>query len=531
MIFTYENQGTNTYLVYQVQQEDEVDSMSLGMLTNNKIAGLAPVLVHQLDNDRFIKYNVSAKVSVKQFFAGPVNRKRLVGVFCGILDAMLSAEEYMIDSHSILLDLDYIYADVSTCETVLICLPIVQELQMDVDLKMLFQQIVFSTRFDQTENCDYVAQIINYLNSSIVFSLEEFREVLHKIDETGSDKAGGMQQTTVQQTPPLYQSAMPDKGNYQAKQEVRQPSAQPPQGAASLVQPSLGAVNPVQPSVQQPRRMMGQPAVTPPQQHTAVSAPNKKKKQTQNSSGNEKQISMFYLLQHYNKENKELYKAQKEAKKAGGKNTKAPQQTSNMGFAVPGQPANAVPSQRIPQPTTPQGKAPSAPAQARQAAIPQQQVQPVSQSAVLPQAAPVPQISTAADFSGVKEKPMNFGETTVLNGPRKGETTVLNMAQAQVQNKPHLVRLKNNEKIDLNKPVFRIGKEKSYVDYFVSDNTAISRSHANFITRDGEYFVMDTNSTNHTYVNGAMIQSNMETKIAHGSTIRLANEDFEFRLY
>ena len=96
---------------------------------------------------------------------------------------------------------------------------------------------------------------------------------------------------------------------------------------------------------------------------------------------------------------------------------------------------------------------------------------------------------------------------------------------------PHLIRKKNNEKISLNKPVFRVGKERSYVDYFIGDNTAISRSHANFITREGEYFVVDTNSTNHTFVNGTMINSNEEIKINHGDTIRLANEDFDFKLY
>jgi pSer/pThr/pTyr-binding forkhead associated (FHA) protein len=126
---------------------------------------------------------------------------------------------------------------------------------------------------------------------------------------------------------------------------------------------------------------------------------------------------------------------------------------------------------------------------------------------------------------------MNFGETTVLGGGAIGETTVLGGAAAETQVKPYLVRTKNNERIQLNKPVFRIGKEKSYVDYFIGDNTAISRSHANIISRDGEYFVVDTNSTNHTYVNGGMIQSNVETKLSHGSKIRLANEDFEFKLY
>lgn len=128
-------------------------------------------------------------------------------------------------------------------------------------------------------------------------------------------------------------------------------------------------------------------------------------------------------------------------------------------------------------------------------------------------------------------RPMSFGETTVLGGGNIGETTVLGRAAQNVQLLPHLIRSKNNERIDINKPVFRVGKEKSYVDYFVSDNTAVSRSHANIISRDGEYFVVDTNSTNHTFVNGSMILSNSETKISHGDKIRLANEEFEFRLY
>ena len=123
---------------------------------------------------------------------------------------------------------------------------------------------------------------------------------------------------------------------------------------------------------------------------------------------------------------------------------------------------------------------------------------------------------------------MNFGETTVLNSGI-GETTVLSAAAAPQKNEPYLVRMKNGERIPLNKPVFRIGKERSYVDYFIGDNTAISRSHASVINRDGEFFVVDTNSTNHTYVNGNMIPSNVETKVTHGTMIRLANEDFEIK--
>lgn len=61
--------------------------------------------------------------------------------------------------------LEYIYTDVSTCETVVICVPTVIKAENQVDLGTFFKNIVFSTQFDQTENCDYVAKLINYLNS------------------------------------------------------------------------------------------------------------------------------------------------------------------------------------------------------------------------------------------------------------------------------------------------------------------------------------------------------------------------------
>ena len=237
---------------------------------------------------------------------------------------------------------------------------------------------------------------------------------------------------------------------------------------------------------------------------------------------------MFTLLMHYSKENKELYKAQQAAKKAAKEAASAqsvpqPGQPAPAGakaapasgFAVPGrpQPGFAVPGQPhqvFAAPAQSPAPAPAQPAPV-QAAAPVQS-RPAQSRPVQP-AAPVPQV-----------QPASFGETTVLGGAASGETTA-----APVQ--PYLLRVKNNERIPINKPSFRIGKERSFVDYFIADNTAISRSHANILNRDGEYYIVDTNSTNHTYVNGVMIRSNVETKLTHGAKITLANESFEFLTY
>ena len=532
--FYFENQGTNTYLVYEIKPDDAVDSMSLGMLTNNIIPGLASAVFTQINTTKYIKYNVSAKISVKQFFEGQVNKKRLLGVFNGIVDAMLSAEDYMIDTNTVLLDLNYIFADVSTCDTVLVCLPIIGQ-GTGVDLSTFFKAIMFSTQFDQTENCDHVARIINYLNSTPVFSLADFKSILDSLNGTAQPAP----QPVVQSAPqPVVQPAPQT-----AVQPAPQPAVQPASKSAVSHSPKHARPEPA-PVTQMP------PQVNVPQ------PPSKKKgfvqpEQPAQSVQPEKKISMFGLLMHYNKENKELYRSQKAAKKSekgaeafapGPAPTPAPapkkakKQAVNNGFAVPGSASSgggfAVPG----APSNTGFAVPGSPAAAPSAQPASVQARkPVEKPAVKPVAErPVSQPVQPAYIPPVNPQGQaaNFGETTVLGGGGNiGETTVLSGGSPEVQMCPHLVRTKNNENINLNKPVFRIGKERSYVDYFVSDNTAVSRSHANIITRDGQYYIVDTNSTNHTYVNGGMIQSNVETPLSHGAKIRLANEEFEFRLY
>lgn len=519
MTFTYENQGTSTFLVYSVQAGDEIDTMSLGMLTNNRIDGIAPTQFSQMDNEKYIKYNVSAKVSADQLLSGPVNKKRLLGVFNGIIDAMLSAEDYMLDPNSLLLELDHIYVDVSSCDTSVICLPILNNERKNPELSAFFKNIIISTQFDQTENCDHIAQLLTYLNGAPSVDLHDFKKVLAQIEKPASA-------TTVKTNPVAEQQKAPVETKH--TQVKVQPVA--PVNAVDSVAPAPVATfkpandspvrtdsTPKQAS-QQTQNRMAVPGTGSASGISRVPQATPSSKATSSAAAPEKEISWFYLMQHYNAENAALYKAQQEAKKAkqGKKNDTAKKATPTK--KQPVSTAYAVPGQQVVQP-------------AHQVVTPPQQT--ISQQPVVeqPQQAVVPPQQIVHQPSPQPAASISFGETTVLSSATYGETTVLTGASEPVKNNPFLIRTKNNEKIPLNKPVFRIGKERSYVDYFISDNTAISRGHANIVNHNGEFFVVDTNSTNHTYVNGAMIPSNVETKLSHGDKIRLANEDFEFRMY
>lgn len=547
----YENQGTTTYLVYKIKENDQIDTMTLGMLTNNKIPGLVPTTFTQMDKDKYIKFNVSAKVSASQFLSGTVKRKQLLGMFRGITEAMVAAEDYMLDKNDICLNADYIFSDVSTCDSLLICLPVkasdggsplAETAEKNEGPVEFFRNIMFTTRFDRTEDCGYVAGIMNYLNTTSVTDMRDMKQILDGLDR----------QTTETPLTPVQGQMMAQPSGQSYSQSMQQPAGQPFDPAQPFEQvPSFGQAQLFEQSRSDAQDMVAvgnvvpMPAGKPVQNPSGTVSPKKAKstakkaeksnqeKQPENPADNAPEMTFMYLMQHYSKENKAIYDAQKEAKKQKNdkkstktkekpvsKSDKKSQANANVGFVVPGMDGTAVPPV---QPVAPQPKV-------RAASVQSSQPQPTVTQVPPMQAQPQPTIMQTPPMQ--PQMPV-MSETTVLVSPMIGETTVLVNGQLPGQNQmiPFLIRRKGNEKISLNKPVFRIGKERSYADYFIGDNTAISRSHANIVSRDGEYYLIDTNSTNHTFLNGQMIQSNVETKLAHGDTIRLANEDFEFKLY
>ncbi len=556
MNFRSEHEGTTTFLVYDLREDDKIDRVSLGMIVNNKIPGIANTIYTTMDERRFLKYNVTSKVSLAQYFTGAVSKRRLLSVLSGITEGLLSAEDYMIDPQMLLLDKETIFADVSTGETVLLCLPIFPRQGSEKkDLLTFFKNLIFNIQYDASESSEHVTAIINYLNSTPTISLSDFRKLLNRLTHPGAQA----QHTPSVSAPEAAHSgvsvlrAAPAAPQAPASAPVRQaaPPARPTTPAAPSPRPyTPPAAPPQRPAVQTPPAPQNIPrapgakggAANPGYAVPGKSgpAPISSNPPAGDAAGGES-ISFFYLMQHYNKENASAYKAQKEAKKSGGKSKQqsAPPAAPAAGYAAPG--AQTPPATYAARPATPPAagsyppRAGASPVQPMQPARPGQPVQPMRPVQPVQPVRPVqpvqpvtppprPYTPSAPAASG------NFGETIVLTGGLgSGNTVQLDKAKRGAPT-PILVRRKNGERIPINRSPFKIGKERSYVDYFVSDNTAVSRSHACILTRGGSYYIIDTNSTNHTYINDRIIESNVEVPLNSGDRVMLGDEEFVFQV-
>lgn len=124
------------------------------------------------------------------------------------------------------------------------------------------------------------------------------------------------------------------------------------------------------------------------------------------------------------------------------------------------------------------------------------------------------------------------GQTTVLS-QGAGETTVLNQGSSETtvlnQNFGTLTRTRNHESVKINKAEFIIGRERSRVDYCISDNTNVGRAHAKILNRGGTAYLVDMNATNGTFLNSVKV-SGTQAALKNGDKITLADEEFTFSI-
>jgi hypothetical protein len=108
-------------------------------------------------------------------------------------------------------------------------------------------------------------------------------------------------------------------------------------------------------------------------------------------------------------------------------------------------------------------------------------------------------------------------------------TTALGINNGSLQ-KPFLLETETGAKILVTKEVFKIGRDPEQADY-ASNNKVIGRIHAELVTSDGEYFLIDKHSRNGSFLNGVKLSPNEKTKIKHEDRIKLANQEFIFKLF
>ncbi|MBO5089060.1 MAG: FHA domain-containing protein, partial [Lachnospiraceae bacterium] len=120
-------------------------------------------------------------------------------------------------------------------------------------------------------------------------------------------------------------------------------------------------------------------------------------------------------------------------------------------------------------------------------------------------------------------------DSNVIQSQTVAATAVVKTVDVPKAN-PYLVRVNTEERIMITKQNFKVGKASMGVDYTVKGNSAVSRVHAIIVNKDDTYYVKDNKSTNHTFVNGKILDEGENEPLTHDCKIVLGDEEFVFKL-
>ncbi|MBR1382500.1 MAG: FHA domain-containing protein [Ruminococcus sp.] len=176
--------GKSLYVFEENDPYAELDNVTLSMLINNEIPSLIPCSFSQMDQTRFIKFNISSKLNAfKEYMDRQTTFSTLSGLLINTCRAFIELKKYMIDINSLILDTDKMYIDMSMPIAMFVVDPILSE-DRRVDLQNFFTNIVVGVNLADGDR-RYVGDILALLRNRN-FSLEKFVDALEDLRQPGA---------------------------------------------------------------------------------------------------------------------------------------------------------------------------------------------------------------------------------------------------------------------------------------------------------------------------------------------------------
>ncbi len=591
--FRARNIGEEKYLSYTMGEDCELDEDVLDYCQDNVPEELIEIIYEEDDDFDYLTYQITGKTSLEEYITQEHDCESVLLILRNVAQEMISLKEQAIPLSYVLLNRGFIYVDAEKKTVQFLCLPIESKGALSVEFKSFVRQLLANMKYDVDEDLNYVGKLLTYINGDNfnlrgLIGLAEalMEEEGISFEEAGAIDADGVEVVSAEAEAPAENigdimnslqeeddTPLPEIGDDE-EEEAEEPAKEeeelesilpagmqikeeetPAPAEEKTAEPAEAveeapAPEPVMEKQEAPKPepVAEKPEVSPAAEQILSQV---KPEETTNGGGEKLQLKT-------NKKESDINLIKDRIKELVGEVPSAkptPQPTKNIQTLEdldhfldkpPVVKRNVVKVNRaaIIQQTEAEMEAAEAEAaaEAAEAAEPETTVQNEEPTTGQTENIKVPVIEDIYDDMNIEkkkddEKDKKPKSTSILNksvtelvkdavGAVSAATAAANAPKAL----PYLIRVSTEERIMLNKAVFKIGKATRGVDYTVGGNGAISRQHAFIIQKDGVCYIKDNKSTNHTYVNGKRVEDGVEEILTHDSLVRLADEEFTFKI-
>lgn len=516
--FRVRNFDKERFLTYNIDNEAVLDEEVLDFLEDEEPKGIVPIIFEEEEEFDAFSYNVTDKIRLCELSEQEINAEMVLKVMRGLLLSLIDMGEYRVPLSYLVLHRNYIYIN-SDYEVEFICIPL-EDMQEDVDLNGFLRNFVASLRFDSVENGDYVAKLISYINNTAVFSLRnmvtlieelmdvmgvelsedsstdiyvDYHEVLEEDDDEDEISIGGdisaametiqdeeLVESKADETEEILAEAIEDKSTEEKTEAVTEELAEEVEAVAKEEPEEVEAV-----------------AKEEPEEVEAVAKEEPK--------------GVDKVAEGIVADLKKMMGEKEETKRPVRKPSFKTKDTSVTSVIIDDDfDAFIAEKEREEQEV-----------KHEETGLKIKKNIKVNRASVVKSNQEEPKEENAEEEEEVVSNSIlskSIGVTGILKGT--------DIPKAN----PYLIRINTEERIMITKQNFKIGKASMGVDYTVKGNSAVSRIHAIITSKDDVYYVKDNKSTNHTFVNGKILEEGDSELLTHDCKIVLGDEEFVFKL-
>lgn len=542
--FKARNIGNERYLTYTMGEDCELDEDVLDYCEENALKELVGIIYEEDDDYDYLTYDITDRVSLEEYIKSEMTCEKVLNILRNVADGLISLKEQAIHLSYVLLNKGFMFVDESDYSISFICLPVESKAAVASEFKGFVRQLLANMRYDVDEDLSYVGKLLTYINSDnfnlrglIGLSEALMDEAGINHDEAGTIESDGVEVVSAAEPEekPAEESNVADFMTSLDEQDEKLPEIgddaeeedEEPEENVNPVDEELDSILPsdMAPKAMNTEELKGeaeeQPVVA--QRETEVATEQVTEEAAQPKADNDTDsVKPMGLKQ---KETDVDVIKDRIKKLVGDKPNTPPASHTITSLEELDQILDSKP------PVIKKNVV-----KVNRAAIIQNvAAEHESEEAATEEADEKTQIPVIEDIyddmniekDETEEKPKSRSilSRTVGDAASK-QNTLLNAPKAV----PYLIRVNTEERIMLNKPTFKLGKASRGVDYSVSGNGAVSRQHAVILQKDGVCFIKDNKSTNHTYVNGKMVEDGVEEILTHDSMIKLGDEEFIFKI-
>lgn len=537
--FKVRNIGSEKYLSYILNDDCEFDEELLDYLEENKIPELIDIIYEEDDENDYLTYNVTGRTTVDALLSNTVNAEKILGIVRGVASGIVNLRDLGIPASYVILHKGFTYVNPVTYDVGMLCVPVEADANINAEFRTFVKDILTSVKYDDSEDCNYVARLLNLLNTD-KFTVRNFYSQLTELMESAGmqveekfldiDGDISVSQSTVDTSPDTSMDDLPeykdvsfgeDDGSEEEDDTVADvdslfkdltfdDSEKQEEGKSvsdgidmsvfdDSVFDDLETEN-VDDDSDYTEALTSDVEVPEPQEPKTQSSLTEVAQTTDGVmevelERQEEQIPVLISTDEV-MDNPPVVK-----------NIKI-----NRAKIIQKAVVDAEES-RIDNPT-------------EQITAPQY----INGEAVEPETNMDP-VTSKVETEEKKETGSTVELTGGMNVVKDSDSEVVAAVSKGVPKAmPYIVRINTGERVMINKAVFKIGKAGRGVDYHVGGNGAISKVHIIIYQREDGCYLKDNKTTNGTYLNGQRLDDNGEMKLSNDAMISIGGEDFIFKL-